>query len=85
MVMRSTFDDANGGDMTIIDFPIQAAFHPPARGKIRLRQDTNALLNFLDIFGSNAFPGCTAVELLSAAVVDPQGDVFAVMGSSTRR
>jgi len=85
MVMRMTTNDPSGGDMTIIDFPMQAAFNQPARGKIRLRLDTNRLLNFLLAFGNEALPGCTAIELLSAAVADPQGDVFAVMGSSTRR
>jgi len=82
-VARTTFNDSTGGDMTIIDFPAQFAFDTPKKGKMKMQQDTNALLNFLFGPGSE-LPGCTAIEIVSVSIADPVGDVFAVMGSSTR-
>lgn len=82
-VARATFNDSAGGDMTVIDFPAQFAFATPAKGKMKLKQDTNGLLNFLFGPGSE-LPGCTAIEVLSLAVADPDGGIFAVMGSSGR-
>jgi len=88
MVIRMTMNDPDGGDMTVYefpvyDFPIKLPFDEPRRGSMKLRADTTPLLNFW--FGPNfALPGCTAIELLSVAIADPGGDIFAVMGSSTR-
>jgi len=82
-VARATFDDRDRGDMTIIDFPARFAFPPAKKGKLKLKSDTNTLL--FGLFGAaSELPDCTAIQLLSIAVADGSGNLFAVPGSSTR-
>jgi len=80
-VARATFDDNLSGDMTVIDFPAQFSMDTNA-GKLSMKSDTNALL--LGLFGpGNSLPGCTTLALLSVAVADENGDIFATLGSSS--
>ncbi len=82
-VARATFDDNSSGDMTVIDFPAQFSFPQPDAGRMKLATDTNALLN--NLFGpGSALPACTALQIISVAIADPAGDVFATMGTSSR-
>jgi hypothetical protein len=82
-VARATFDDNTSGDMTVINFPAQFAFPQASGGSFKLKSSTNELLETL--FGpGSALPGCTAIQLISVAIADPNGSIFAVLGSSTR-
>lgn len=82
-VARATFDDNSSGDMTVINFPAQFAFPQASGGKFKLKSSTNDLLNAL--FGpGSALPTCTAIQLISVAIADPAGNIFAALGSSTR-
>jgi hypothetical protein len=82
-VARATFDDNAYGDMTVVNFPAQFAFPQASGGTIQLASDTNALLNGL--FGpGSALPGCTSLQILSMAIADPAGNIFATMGTSRR-
>lgn len=82
-VARVTFDDKASGDMTIIDFPAQFNLPDAKKGKLKGKFDTNTLLN--ELFGDgSALPGCTMLELKSIAIADPDGNNFAVVGSSSR-
>lgn len=81
-VMRATMDDPVTGDMTVIDVPMQFPFGTPKRGRVKLRRSTNESFIFEICFAP--FPLCSHVELINVAIVDPAGNVFATMGSSTR-
>jgi len=83
-VARATFNDRDRGDMTIIDFPARFPIPPAKKGKMKMKDDTNNLL-VNQLFGAGSeLPGCTAIQLLSIAVADNAGNIFAVPGSSTR-
>ena len=79
---RATFNDSDGGgdDMTIVDFPAQFPIPDASKGKIKAKLSTNELL---DATGGT-LPGCSAVELLNMYLLDPNGDIFASMGSQAR-
>ncbi len=81
-VARATIDDPDGGDMTVIDFPAQFTFDIPKSGQLKLTSSTNDLL-FLLFGPGNVLPACTGLQLLSVAIVDPQTNTFATMGSMT--
>ncbi len=80
-VSRATLDDPDNGDMTVIDFPIQIAFPPASKGKLKVKTDSNTLLGDL---GLAALPGCAQVEVVTLAIQDPAGQPFAKMGAGTR-
>ena len=79
---RTVFEDQNGAgdEMSIIDFPLQFPVPEPAKGKVKAKVSANSLL----IGTGGLLPGCAAIEILSAKLVDPAGDTFAQMGTSTR-
>ena len=79
---RATFSDESGigTDMTIVDFPLQFPIPQPSGGKIKAKISTNSLLEAT----GGLLPTCTAVEILSVKLKDPNGDDFAQMGTSTR-
>ncbi len=80
---RTTLNDKANGDQTIIDFPAQFTFDPANKGKLKLKSDTHTLL--LLLFGpGNELAACTSLETLSVKIVDPLGNIFATMGTSTR-
>jgi hypothetical protein len=84
-VFRATLDDPVRGDMTIVDVPTSVNLPPGDHGKLKLNVDPldDSLLPFL--FGCPAHPpACTSFQLQSLALRDPQGKIFAVLGSSTR-
>jgi len=81
-VLRVTMDEPSGGLMTVIDIPLQFAFDLPKRGKLKMRVSTNDL-NFDGVCIAQFLPPCAHTELISGAIVDPDGNVFATMGSST--
>ncbi len=86
VVMRLTFDDQTRGDMTVVDFPAQFPFSQPSAGRLKLTYDSSDPCATLPcLFGpSTALPSCMELQLLSARIVDPDGNGFAVMGSSSR-
>jgi len=77
-VARATLKDRMNGDMTVVDFP--AGFPIQAvNGKISRKTTANDLL--VNTLGQPALPSCSSIEVVSVAVVDPNGDNFATMGS----
>jgi len=80
-VTRATLDDADNGDMTVINFPIQVAFPQASKGKIQLKTDSNEILAGL---GLASLPPCASIELLTLKIKDPSGNPFATLGSGGR-
>jgi hypothetical protein len=77
-VARATLKDRMNGDMTVVDFP--AGFQVTAvDGKISRKTTANDLL--VNVLGQPALPSCSSIEVVSVAVVDPNGNNFATMGS----
>ncbi len=76
LVVRMTWKDHVGGDMTTIDFP-GARTITLVGGKGKMKSSFNALMAQLMQPG---LPRCTSVELLYAAVRDPNGSTFAAAG-----
>jgi hypothetical protein len=82
-IARASFDDNSNGDMTVIDFPAAFTVGAASKGKLKFKGDTNTLL--ADLFGpGSALPGCTAIELITVKITDPEGNLFATLGSSSR-
>jgi len=77
LILRATFDDPVGGDMTMFDFPLNFGFTLTGSGSVSV---TKKLGELLDQLSQPPFPDCTSIELLSAFVRDPNGNVFAVPG-----
>jgi hypothetical protein len=82
LVLRLTTDDPSGGDMTVVDVPAQFAFDSASLGKLKLKAVMNDLFS-IDCFGA-CIAGCTSYQILRVAIADPDGSIFAVMGSSSR-
>jgi hypothetical protein len=81
-VTRFTSDDPSHGDMTSVDLPRQWAFSQAKNGKLSLKA---RLFEFpLGPFFCPFCGPCTSVELLALRIVDPEGNRFATLGSSTR-
>ena len=82
-VARATINDNTNGDMTIIDFPAQFPLPDAKNGGLKGKFSTNQLL--FDLFGpGSALPACTAIELITTKIADPNGDLFATLGTSGR-
>ena len=77
VVARTTFKDRANGAMTIVDFPMGFQVELDG-GSVSLKTTVNGLLNNL---GQPGLPGCTVVEIVSATVVDENGNIFAGMGT----
>ncbi len=82
LVTRWTFADSSGGDMTVIDFPSQLAVPQLRNGGFTLT--TDPFEGGCELFFCQRPPGCTSIEILTIALKDPGGNVFAVLGSSSR-
>jgi hypothetical protein len=85
---RATFDDAESGDMTQIDFPVGFYLGEPDYGSIDMETSTaEALLPILGPLGA-ALPPCTNLQPVDFRVmvqVDPERErVFAKVGLSTQ-
>jgi hypothetical protein len=80
---RITWDDQTRGDMTVIDSPAQFSFSEASGGTLKLDFSIYDLLCLL-FFGCPSFPACLQNHVLSASILDPDGNVFAVLGSSSR-
>jgi len=81
-ISRATFDDKINGDMTVIDFPAVFDFGEPKKGGMKIKANSNDLLNGL--FGpGSALPGCTQLAVVSLSILDANGQVFAVQGGGS--
>jgi hypothetical protein len=82
VVTRETFDDQSAGDVTIIDLASQFTFQQPSGGQLKLAFSYYDLPCFL--ICPPPLPACMQLGLVSASILDPSGNVFAVLGSSSR-
>lgn len=81
---RATVDDADNGDMTIIDFPVTFLFQDPKSGGLKVDSSSaEALAGIVGVSGA-ALPTCTQIEVLKITLKDPNGDAFAVLGGGTK-
>ena len=84
--VQFTLDDNSNSDMTVTNFAFQINFPVSSQGDISLWVPgvfTNDLLAAL--FGAgNALPGCTSIGVRIAEVHDPDGNIFAALGTSRR-
>lgn len=80
---RATMDDASGGDMTVIDFPVTFTYSVPSNGKMSV--DSSSAESLVPLVGVNnaGLPSCTSIEFVDVVVKDPQGMPFAVLGAAT--
>jgi hypothetical protein len=80
---RATVNDADNGDMTIIDFPVTFLFEDPNNGGLKVDSSSaEALASIVGPSGA-ALPTCTQIEVLKITLKDPNGDAFAVLGGGT--
>jgi hypothetical protein len=86
LVHRATTNDASNGDMTILDIPFQLTLPDPENGKLKMTFDFGPCTGPLcPLFGPSAsLPACASLEILSATLLDPDGNAFARLGSSGR-
>jgi hypothetical protein len=82
MVARVTFDDATAGDMTFLDSPLQLGFSAADDGKLKLKTDLYS--GFIDPCFLAFAPPCATIAFRSIGIVDPDGRLFATLGSSSR-
>jgi hypothetical protein len=82
LITRRTVSDPASGDMTQLDIPSTLVFEQARNGAFRLRAD--AFDGACPFLACPALPGCTNLQIVSAAIADPTGRVFAVPGSSSR-
>ncbi|HXC52613.1 MAG TPA: hypothetical protein VN634_17150 [Candidatus Limnocylindrales bacterium] len=80
---RATFDDRDGGDMTVIDFPVAFSYSMPHDGKMEF--DSSSAEALLPLVGPNgaAMPACTSIEFVDWKIKDPEGATFARLGGAT--
>lgn len=75
MVLRITGNDASNGDVTSISTPFNAMMQA-INGKIKHKSGC------VTIPPDGVIPACSSVELVDLAILDPDGDRFAVPGVS---
>jgi hypothetical protein len=78
LVLRATVNDPVNNDMTILDFPINIPFAFTTAGTV-----TNFTAILGTVMNSSVgfrFPDCASIEVVSVAVLDSNGNVFAVPG-----
>lgn len=81
---RATFDDATGGDMTIIDFPVTFNYSTPSSGKMAIKSNSAEALVPLVGVNNADLPACTSLEIVDVVIKDPAGLPFARLGDATR-
>jgi hypothetical protein len=64
--------------MTLIDFPVNIPFSFTTPGNVS--NFTTILGNYMNSSLGYRFPDCTSLEILSVAILDVNGVVFAVPG-----
>lgn len=80
---RVTLADPNGSDLTLPDGEALFESASPANGMIRWRYRLAQI--GCPLFECPHFPpGCTAMEIRSLELRDPDGSPFALLGLSTR-
>jgi hypothetical protein len=77
LMLRVTSDDPVSGDMTRYDFPF--AFDVPLSGNGSVSM-AKKLGELLEPLGQPPFPDCTSIEVITAFIRDPNGNLFAVPG-----
>jgi hypothetical protein len=81
-VSRTTFDDRDSGDVTVVDFPLNFAF-TLFNGSTTLKRTADQQLNATPTTppgGLAGLPHCTQLETVSITVLDENGNPFANMG-----
>jgi hypothetical protein len=80
---RATLNDTNGGDMTVIDFPVTFSYTTPEDGSMEI--DSSSAEELVDLVGENgaALPACTSIEVVDSVIKDPDGREFARLGGAT--
>lgn len=85
MIARASFDDPEGGDMTVVDLPLWLPFGTPSKGRIALDGNSaQALADLLVGSADAALPTCTTMAITRVRLHDPEGLPFAVLGTATR-
>jgi len=80
---RATVNDADNGDMTIIDFPVTFLFEDPNNGGVAVDSSSAEALSAIVGPSGAALPTCTQIEVVKITMKDPNGDPFAVLGGGT--
>lgn len=80
---RASLDDATGGDMTIIDFPVTFDFAEPSKGKLSLKSNSIEALTPLVTANNADLPECTTLQVVDLTIKDPTGAPFAKLGTAT--
>jgi len=80
---RATFDDASGGDMTVIDFPVTFTYDQPKKGKILLKANSAEVLKPMVGVNNADLPACTSLEIVDVTIKAPGGLPFAKLGGAT--
>ena len=75
-VARATFDDREGGDMTVVDFPANFPI-VVLDGKTNTKTSADTLLNAASQPG---LPHCSNIETVSVTILDENGTTFANVG-----
>ena len=78
IMVRATTNEYESGDMTMIDFPLSFGFTLTG-GSVSMTKKVGDVLMGIPP-GLPRFPDCTTLEIVSVAVKDPNGNVFAVPG-----
>lgn len=79
VLIRTTTQDYLGDDMTVIDFPISFAIslNNSLSGSASV---TKKIGDILEVLNQPGLSDCTSFEIVSIAVRDPNGNIFAVPG-----
>lgn len=80
---RATFDDLAGGDMTVINFPVEFQYSTPSKGKISINTSTADVLRGYVGPNNADLPACTQIEIVDVTIKDPQHRPFAKLGGAT--
>jgi hypothetical protein len=73
---RTTFDDREAGDVTVVDFPVKFPFILTL-GKTTLKMTADQQLNADGLAG---LPHCASLETVSVTVLDQNNNAFATSG-----
>jgi hypothetical protein len=76
VLLRATVDDKSGTYVTVVDFPLDCDITLHGRKADVTKRLGDAMI----ALGQPRLPDCANVELLSIAVTDPNGAIFAVPG-----
>jgi hypothetical protein len=86
-VVRMTLDDAAGGDMTVMDYPVDFSYSTPKDGMIAINSSTAEALIPRVGAGNAGLPPCTSMEVVGISIRAPSGiygKPFARLGGATR-